>query len=232
MNRKKKIGHDALLQKEIEKKIETLETMEHELPVVIIVHDIRDSTVVYMSRKGLKNLNTTLDELRQMGTGYHSRFFNPEDARDYVPKILGLLESKNNDEMVSFFQQVRPSEKDPWRWYLSSAKVFMRDDKGKPLLTITTSIPVDPHHNLTRKVERLLQENNFLRKNKHVFASLTKREKVILKMMALGLNSGEMAEQLHISQTTASTHRRNIKAKLKAQTSYDITKFAQAFDLI
>lgn len=37
--------------------------------------------------------------------------------------------------------------------------------------------------------------------------------------------------RLHISEKTAQT-RRNIKAKLNAQSNYDITQFAQAFDLI
>ena len=50
--------------------------------------------------------------------------------------------------------------------------------------------------------------------------------------MALGHSSSEIAEKLHISEATASTHRRNIRIIIKAETSYDITRFAQAFDLI
>jgi DNA-binding CsgD family transcriptional regulator len=216
----------------IQTKIEQLRAVENDIPAVIIVHDIRDSSVVYMSQRGLDNLGITMEEMRKIGTQYHDRFFNPEDAKDYVPKILGLLERNNNEEIISFFQQVRPSEDVDWSWHLSSTKILMRDKEGKPLLTITTAIPVDPKHHLTTKVERLLHENNFLRRNKQVFAGLTKREKEILRLMALGFNSGEIAEKLFISETTALTHRRNIKKKLNAQSSYDITKFAQAFDLI
>jgi DNA-binding CsgD family transcriptional regulator len=50
--------------------------------------------------------------------------------------------------------------------------------------------------------------------------------------MALGKNSEQIATALHISEMTVSTHRRNIKAKIGAQSSYDITRFAQAFDMI
>jgi DNA-binding CsgD family transcriptional regulator len=94
------------------------------------------------------------------------------------------------------------------------------------------AIPVDPQSHINTKVERLLQENTFLRKNQQVFASLTKREKEILRLVALGNSTNEIAEQLHISIPTAFTHRRNLKSKLKAQTNYDLTRFAQAFDLI
>ena len=50
--------------------------------------------------------------------------------------------------------------------------------------------------------------------------------------MALGFNSSEIAGKLHISENTAATHRRNIKKKLNAESNYEITIFAQAFDLI
>ena len=110
--------------------------------------------------------------------------------------------------------------------------VFLWNEEGKPVLTITIAIPIDPKHFFTSKIEKLLQENNFLRSNKHIFASLTRREKEILRLMALGHNSAEIGELLHISQTTAATHRRNIRSKLNAQTNYDLTRFAQAFDLI
>jgi DNA-binding CsgD family transcriptional regulator len=50
--------------------------------------------------------------------------------------------------------------------------------------------------------------------------------------MALGHSSMEIAGNLHISETTANTHRRNIRRKINANSIYDITRFAQAFDLI
>lgn len=167
-----------------------------------------------------------------MGTEYHGLFFNPEDAKDYVPKLLGLVERNNNDELVSFFQQVRRSPQHEWSWFLSAARVFYRDANGEPLLTLTIALPVDAQHHIAAKAERLLQENNFLRKNHHVFNTLTKREKEILRLMALGHSSVKIAQELFISEETANTHRRNIKKKLKIEANYDITRFAQAFDLL
>ena len=134
--------------------------------------------------------------------------------------------------MASNFQQVRPSPDHDWKWYLTSHKVFMRDETGAPTHVIAAASPIDPLHHVTNKVNRLLEENNFLRRNQKVFASLGKREKEILKHMALGQSTAEIAEQLFISEQTVNTHRRNIKAKLNAENNYDIVKFAQSFDLI
>jgi DNA-binding CsgD family transcriptional regulator len=223
---------DTSLQQKIDKKINGLKQAEKDIPSIIIVHDLRDTSVVYMSERGLKILGVTLDELIAMGPDYHIHFFNAEDAKDYVPKIMGLLERNNNDEVVSVFQQVKHAENNEWRWYLSGTKIFMHDDKGAPLMTITNAIPVDAQHHMAAKAQRLLNENNFLRNNHHVFNLLSKREKEILKLIAKGFSSVQIAKSLHISEMTAITHRRNIRKKLKTETMYDITLFAQAFDLI
>jgi DNA-binding CsgD family transcriptional regulator len=220
------------LKKKIDEKIATIRSVEKKFPGAIIIHNITDSSVVYMSEWGQSYLGITMAQIKQMGAEFHNHFFNIEDLQDYGPKIFGLLERNNDEEFVSFFQQVRCSPQHDWGWFLSATKIFFRDENGAPLLTLTNALPTDVKHSITAKAQRLLEENNFLRSNYHVFDQLTKREKEILKMMALGNSSAEMAEKLHIAETTASTHRRNIKRKLHVENNYDITRFAQAFDLI
>ncbi len=223
--------NDPVVQESVRKKIEALQLFEKEIPAVFVVHDLSDFSVVYMSQRGLDFLGVQLEDVRLGNKEYHARYFNPEDAQTYVPKILNLIE-RNNGELVSFFQQVRPSVHHEWSWYLSSAKIFLRDNEGKPLLTITMAVPVTADHPFVGKIDRLLEENNFLLRNQKIFASLTPREKEVLKLMALSVNSTAIAEKLHISEATANTHRRNVRSKINAQSNYDITRFAQAFNLI
>ena len=223
---------DPEIQEKVRGKIEILRLFEKEIPAVFIVHDLADFSVVYMSQRGLDILGVSLDEVRLGNAEYHARYFNVEEAQTYVPKILGLIERNNSDELISIFQQVRPSPDHEWSWYISSIKIFLRDKEGKPLLVITMAVPMQTEHPLVSKVNRLLEENSFLCRNQGVFDLLTKREKEILKLMALGVNSVEIARRLNISEATANTHRRNIRTKINAQNNYDITRFAQAFDLI
>ena len=220
------------LQKKAQEKIETLRTFEAEIPSVFIIHDLVTNKVVYMSQRGLDILGVTLDEIRLSTPEYHARYFNEEDAAYYVPKIFGLVERNMNNETVSFFQQVRRSPDHAWEWYLSSTKVFLRDEHKKPRLVITLAVKVDVEHPISVKVSKLLEENSFFRSHRQTFSTLTKREKEILKLMALGLSSPEITRKLHISEATSNTHPRNIPTKIKAESNYDITKFARAFDLI
>lgn len=205
----------------------------NQIPGVVIIHETINWTVVYMSEKGLKQLGLTLDEVCAMSNAeYYSRFFNAEDAKDYVPKIAAFMHGNNIHDTLSYYQQLKFPGKDNWQWHLSSTKIFMRDDNDKPLLSITISIPIDAMHHMAAKAERLLKENEFLRKNYTNFSKLSKRQKTILKEMALGKSSNEIAEELHISPTTVDTHRRNIRDKLSTKSSFEISQYARAFDLI
>ncbi len=55
---------------------------------------------------------------------------------------------------------------------------------------------------------------------------LSEREKEIIKCLADGLNSKEIAEKLNISRHTVKTHRRNIMHKLNVNTSAALVRLA------
>ncbi|GGK87119.1 response regulator transcription factor [Rufibacter glacialis] len=222
------------LQQGIKERIATIAAIADHLPGVVVVHNIRNNlSVEYMSARGLQQIGVTLDQLQEMGREFHSRFFNPIESADYVPKLLhGLLTRNDEDEIISFFQQVRFQEQEDWMLHLSTIKIFMRDEEGLPLLTISLAICLDPMHHITAKVNRLLEENSFLRLHYQKFAQLGLREREILKHVSLGKSSVEIAEELFISEKTVNTHRRNIKTKLGAHSSFELSQYARAFDLI
>lgn len=223
---------DEYLQQAAHEKIKQLQAIEHDIPGVIIIHNLPDDSIVYLSKRGRDILNVTLEEIRLPHFDYHVRFFNPDDVPNYAPKVLGMLQRNKPDEMVTYFQQVRPSSDDSWRWYSSSSKILLWDKENKPLLGITIALPIDSEHHITPKIERLSEENKFLRKHKETFASLSRREKEVLRYLALGHNSQETAEKLFISEATVKTHRKNIRSKLHADSTFDLVRFAQAFNLI
>lgn len=203
------------------------------LPGVVIIHNIKDWTVTWMSDYGLKGLQVSLEEVTSLSAqDYYSRFFNEEDSKDYVPKILGLLERNNDGEIITYFQQVRISGKCDWTWHMSSSRIFMRDGEGLPLYTVTMSFPIDAMHHMTGKAARVLEENNFLRRNFQKYSKLSARECEVLRELALGKSSAETAAALFISLSTVDTHRKNIRKKLETTSYYELCQYARAFDLI
>ena len=219
-------------ERKIQKRIEEINTIAGSLPGIIVIFRMPGFTLEYMSPNGLALLGISLKEFRKYTTQeYTDKHFNPEDAKDYSPKLHAMLD-KNTDENVSFFQQVKFKDSTEWTWHMSTMKILMRDANGLPLLVINMSFKVDPLLHVTQKVDRILKENNFRRNNIQLFSQLTKRECDILKLMALGKSTLETAEELFIAIGTIETHRKNIRKKLNTNDYYKLCQFAQAFDLI
>lgn len=70
-------------------------------------------------------------------------------------------------------------------------------------------------------------DDSFLKKY-----SLSEREAQILMLMANSLSTEEIANQLHLSAHTVSTHRKNIKNKLNLKSIAEVIRFAFTNDLI
>jgi DNA-binding NarL/FixJ family response regulator len=115
---------------------------------------------------------------------------------------------------------------------MSMVKVLMRDTDNKPLLSITIAMKIDPQDSFTAKAARLLQENEFLRAHYHEFAKLTTREREILRLLAHGYSTARIAKHTHLATATVETHRKNIKRKIDISSTYNLSLYARAFDLI
>lgn len=220
------------INKLIKKKISEIAAIEDDMPGVIIIWNADDFSLRHMSKRGLDFLGMTIDDIQKMGVNYQTTILNPEDSVEYTPKIFELLRRNNNEEIISLFQEVRPPQQINYSWFITGCKVLLKDNEGKPLLLIGMSIPIDSLLELAQKAQRILSENNYLHENQHLYQSLTQREKELLKFFALGNTNETIARQLFISVETVATHRKNIRRKLKCKSSYDLTYFAQVFNLI
>lgn len=220
------------MDKTFTQKLSDIQSIADYLPSALIIHEVETLQIVYMNSVGLDILGTTLDELQAMGPEtYHLKYFNTEDSDEYVPKILHLIKSKTQ-EQVSYFQQVRVPDNPEWQLFVSNTKVFARNDAGDATYMLTIASRLDPVHHITTKVNRLMNEIAFLRHNNLLFLTLTRREKEILKYIAMGMSSAEISAKLFIAPATAETHRKNIKNKLHLKNNYDAVMFAQAYNLV
>ena len=213
-------------------RIAEIASVADEYPGAIIILNAEARRVLYMSPWGQRQLGTTLPELKAMGEEYYARYFNPDEAHEHVPKVVALLERNDPNYAVSLFQQVRTGPNRSFVWHLTTCRVLAQDAAGRPLLVICFSTPIDPASHITAKVQRLLDENTFLRQHSATFALLTARERQVLRCLALGHTAQEIAATFHISAQTAETHRRNIRQKLGVTNTFELGQSARAFNLI
>lgn len=222
------------MEQNLDQKIEIFSHCAELMPGVVIIHKIAndDFLTVYMNSLGLNQLGVTLEELKGMGSEYHERFFNNEDMESFLEKLYNLLRKKDPEETFTFFQQVKFKDREDWVWHIASTRIFHQSEDGTPSHMVTVAFPVDRMKHIPNKAERLLAENEFFKENRNKFLSLGKRAKEVLKLVALGKSSPEIAGELNISVDTVNTHRKNIKKKLEISNNFEFAEYARAYDLI
>lgn len=216
----------------IAQKIAEIAATADQYPAVIIIHHVPTQTVRYLSEWGLQLLGATLEELTALGPRFSPTYFNAVESDEYMARVFELMYETEKPEVHTFYQEVRTTERPGWSYYLTSMRRLLADSQGNPLLVMGLAIPLHPDNHFATKVHRLLEENQFLRQHTALFAALSKRERCVLRLLVLGKSAPEIAEELCISEHTASTHRRNIRHKLHADTTFELSQYARAFDLI
>lgn len=226
---------DVATKQLIEAKVKAFAMLSEDLPVYII-HELSSGNngVVYMSPKGLESLGISLEAVRNMGAEYYALFFNPEDTVNYLANWNRFIADPGNKGVwFTFFQQVNIRNTVKAVWFLSASTIIAYDELTHlPLCSLTLALKMHQYMPIVPKLERLVSEHTFLKENLDLYTTLTKRERELLRLMALGMTPKEIAAQLTTSEKTVRTHRRNIKRKLQIKKEVNLVYFAQAFNLV
>lgn len=84
---------------------------------------------------------------------------------------------------------------------------------------------------INTKLDELIEERKFRKKQAFRFAQLTPREKEVLHLLACGYTNKVIANLLSIRLETVKHHRKLIKSKLEVSSTADFIRYARAFDL-
>ncbi|HEV2923752.1 MAG TPA: LuxR C-terminal-related transcriptional regulator [Solirubrobacteraceae bacterium] len=166
-----------------------------------------------------------------------------DDERRYVdvnPSAVALL-GRTRDELLgrSSFESIAPAERSTaareWQAFLKSG-----DDSGTRALVRPdgSEVKIDYAARLAMIGERRLAIFVSLADTERVAdapggrgaGSLTTREREVITLIAMGRETNEIAEQLHISSETVRTHVRNAMSKLGARTRAQLVAIALSTD--
>ncbi len=163
-----------------------------------------------------------------------SKLIHPNDVEDVRQQIALHLQG----EIASFESTHRLRHKDGhWVTVESKGKVVNRDKDFNPLRMIGTILDVTQRIRLQsesitmlKRIEAMISQpnSNQLAKLQEIdaVASLTKRQRQILGMIAAGMTSAESAKRLNLSTKTIISHRQTLMTKLNLHNTAEITRFA------
>ncbi len=202
------------------------------LPVGVLINH-RSGSNLYMNRVSEKVLNMTLAESTGYGPEYQSKIVFDKKEFQRINGLIQAFYTRNDEtEILSFFQKLKPVGSKSFEWMYITSKLYKRQEYLVPEERLLIACPVNLMGDMAGKVNRLLDENEFMKRNFKNFAQLTRREKEILTLTASGDNNPTIADKLFISRHTVEQHRKNIYRKIDCKNFSELIRFAIAFDLI
>jgi LuxR family transcriptional regulator len=220
------IGH------QLEKGLFTIQDVGDYVPGNLMVHTIKTNSNIYMNKSGCNILKHSREELQALGPAYFTKFFPAEEMKFLGQGLQTFIEKNDHTSIYSFLQRVRPDDKSDYKWYFTNSRLCCAKDSESTSLIMYLAIEASTLNNLGAKLNRVFEENAFITQNYRKFNLLTKREKELIKLIALGHSSHDISDLLFISIHTVNNHRKNIMTKLELNCISKLIRFAISFDLI
>lgn len=208
----------------LKQKCDFLERVVHEVPASIYISDLKRG-VLWCNKTNEQTLGYTLDEILKIGgMEYIYKVVHPDDYT--VPdNSLTHYQRFNGAEYGGIFRAKHKNETH-YKWFVGWAKSFTKDKEDHIKEIICVDVDMSPHMNTENQLIEALRENLKM-KNKLLIKSLRTREVEILSLICGGASTKTIAEKLHLSTHTVSTHRRNIQHKLGTSNVADMVSIAK-----
>ena len=206
------------LEKKIQQAEFTIESVGDYIPGNVLVTDLEKLTTVYMNRSGCNILGHSVEELQEQGPDYFTNFFVPDEINKIIQTYLGMQQKQDRNEIFNFAHRVKLKHES-----------FYSHISSKILLIVNE---VNSLGYVNQKINSVLEESDWMKKNFKKFCNLSRREKELIPLLVMGKNSQEIAALLSISVLTVNTHRRNIFDKLETKNFATLYKFAVSFGLV
>lgn len=202
------------------------------LPVGLLINH-KSGKNLYMNQLSEETLHYSLDEIEDLGAKYQKTIIYSEEEFLRIKSAIDDFFRRNDEsEVLSFFQRLRPKGCEDYKWMYITSKLYRSEPETDPDSRLLVACPVKMMGSMSQKVNRILDENIYMKKNFKKFSVLTKREKEIITLLTQGYDNPSIAEHLFISRYTVEQHRKNIRFKTGYKSLADIISFAIAFDLI
>lgn len=203
----------------------TIEEISELIPGALHINSLSDFSIRYFDKSGESIYKCPTEKVISEGIPLMKEIIHPEEFISVPKRLQEFVDKNDSHSILSFFQRLKGVSEKHYEWYFTSCKI-----SGYGLISITQSVRNLGGNRL--QIERILDENVFFKKNFKKFQLLTKREKEILKELAIGKTAPKISQEYFISVNTVKTHRQRVFEKLEVKTFTELYKYAFHFDLL
>ena len=207
------------------------------------VMDLFQKRYVFMQSKFLPLLGVELDDVMKQGPRAIYQLMHPKDVPAVIDTLhrgneflLGLPPEVKKDYKIIYDFRLR-SVKEGYVRFLQQLVPLELDGKGNIwlLLMINYTVPQRGEDaRIQRKVVNMKTGQLYVFEDDEESArsNLSKREIEILGLLAKGMASKKIADELFLSVNTVNNHRRNILEKTSAENTAEALRYAMSLGLI
>lgn len=199
-----------------------LNSIIRSLNIAVFIHDLKKLRHIWTNHNYSKIIGYSDAAIKRISPDWAINNYHPDDLHIMQDRIDYFKQNKG--DTFSGIYRIK-HKKGHWVWVYSNTIVYKRDENNQPYQLLGICIDFSDNFKTMKQFSELYRENQQL-KNQLSITSLTKREKEIIKMIAAGMTSNEIAVSLNISLHTANNHRKNILKKLNFHNKADIARFA------
>jgi DNA-binding CsgD family transcriptional regulator len=192
---------------------------------------------------------TKSDWLKASPMMFFSRV-HPDDA-DYIMGSLALIKNLIESKSISERDYLRYNiycrflkKNGEYEWFLWQCPAIFFSEKNEieanfslmvemPQLASIIEVPIMTLIDNNQKENqyfKVLAETNSLKSLE--LPNITKREQEVIRLMASGLKTPQIAEKLFISEITVEHHKKNLRVKTETKTSVELMSFVMRNNLI
>lgn len=207
---------------ELEQKVKLYEYILNNTSAIVFLDNVSNE-MLWCNKRHETLFGLTEADVNKKGfAGYVKDNFHADDIDIYTDSIKHLSDKSLDQSLVMYRQKDKHGN---WRKLLNSGKVSKWDENNKPVEGVFCSIDITDQFAEFTRFEELLKENLQL-KNKLKISELTKKEIQIIKQVAKGKSTKEIANDQFISFNTVEWHRKNIFRKLGLNKISELVRFA------
>lgn len=214
-------------------------------PSLTLIMDMRTSDYLYVSKNCIQVLGYEAEEIREKGMNFALSLIHPDDIKEYM----------NSTRIVwEFLLALPPAQR---KNYKTSADFRVKTKTGshRRVLQQNTTLQTDKLGNIVLLLI-VLTDISHLKKETGMTAAIIstesggylvwdaadtqlksqvafgRREREIIKLLAEGFSSRQIAARLNLSKHTINTHRRNMLEKTNLSNARALVKFAISHGMI
>lgn len=213
-----------LLEKQIEAQQLSLNEICKKFPGLVHFNCL-DTFKLINATFGFENyFNLTISEIINQGARFTKDYFHESTLEVYIPELIAFGAKKDSNAVIGQFHKVRKCMCSEYHTFMSLTKICSCHN-----CFITVQIPIDIFGKNAVKLESIIDDSEFIRKNITKYQLLTKREIEILQMLGKGKSRNQIVDELCISKHTFDTHRKSIREKLEIKNPAQLYKYIHVF---